>query len=806
MKTLLQDVRFGLRMLAKSPGFTTVAILTLALGIGANTAMFSVINAVLLRSLPFPDPSRLMVVWKTMTNGTPNAFSTPEFLEWKQQGELTANMGAFSSVGKDLAGKDLPERITGGRLNYDLLGILGVQPAVGRMFSRQEDTPGAGQVVLLSHALWATRFESRPMLSQAIDLDGAPYTVVGIMPPGFHVLSDQELFWIPLQLESVNAQTSARNVHWLYAFMRLPKNVSQKQAESVMSTIASRFKAQDPNGEGALGVTFQSISDFQNGTLKPALLLLMGAVCFVLLIACSNVANLLLARGSIRLRELSIRSALGAARSRLLRQLLTESILLSLIGGLLGVGLAWAALRLLLVLHPSSIPSINTIGIDTTVLFFTIVLCGIVGILFGIAPAWEGSNPGISESLKEGARGSSGGFGKHRAVLVVTETALALMLLIGAGLSLRSLWRAEDVELGFNPSGVLTFRLAAPAQYSGARIPIFYREVLDRIKAVPGVQSAVLARNLPMSGVDPSMPIAIEGTLPPPSQTPIVTRFRAIGPAYFAGLQTPLLTGREFADSDTAAAPKVAIVSHSLARLYWPGQDAIGKRLKPQMPGSDWYTVIGVAADVRHWTADVTDVEPTAYYPYTQIPQAFVPLLEGNMSIAVRSRTGGDLLTALRNAVGEVDKTVPLYQVQTMNQMVSDAGSLRRFDMWLIGAFAGLALVLAAVGIYGVMAYSVSNRTREIGIRIALGAQRESVLRLVMSQGAKLALAGVVIGIIGAFGLTQLMASLLFGVSARDWATFSVVPWIVLAMIMAGCYIPARRAAKLDPVAALRQE
>jgi len=309
-----------------------------------------------------------------------------------------------------------------------------------------------------------------------------------------------------------------------------------------------------------------------------------------------------------------------------------------------------------------------------------------------------------------------------------------------------------------------------------------------------------------MSGTDPSMPIAIEGTPPPPSQIPIVSRFRAVGPGYFGGMQIPMLSGRDFSDGDTTAAPKVAVVSQSLAKLYWPGQDAIGKRLKPQMPGGDWCTVVGVAADVRHWTADVTDVEPTAYYPYTQIPESFLPLLEGNMSIAVRSHNSSDILSSIRAAVGEVDKTVPLYQVESMDEMVADAGSLRRFDMWLIGAFAGLALTLAAVGIYGVMAYSVSHRTREIGIRIALGAQRESVLRLVMGQGARLALAGVALGIVGALGLTQLMASLLFGVSARDWATFSFVPWIVLAMILAGCYIPARRAAKLDPVAALRQE
>ena len=806
METLIQDVRYGFRMLVKSPGFTAVAVLTLALGIGANTAMFSVINSALLHSLPFANPGRLMVVWKTMSNGSPNAFSTPEFLEWKEQGGLTANMGAFSAVGKNLGSKDVPERINGGKINYDVLPILGVQPASGRIFSRAEDTPGAASVILLSHALWTTRFNSRPILGQAIDLDGAPYTVIGIMPPGFHVLSNQELFWIPLQLESVNAQTSARNIHWLFAFMRLPDGMTLQQAQAQMATIASRFKVQDPNGEGALGVTFQPVADFQNGAIKPVLLLLMGAVCFVLLIACSNVANLLLARGTVRRREISIRSALGAARVRLVRQLLTESILLSLVGGVLGLGLAWGALQVLIAIHPSSIPSVETIGIDRTVLAYTLALCGAVGILFGIAPAWAGSDPEITESLKEGALSASGGFGKHRAVLVITETALASILLIGAGLSLKSLWNAESVSPGFNPSGVLTFRVAAPAQFAGARIPLFYQQVLERIKAVPGVQSAVLVRNLPMSGTDPSMPIAIEGTLPAQAQSALVARLRVVGPGYFSGLQIPLLTGREFSDGDTASAPNVAIVSESLAKLYWPGQGAIGKRIKPQMPGGQWCSVIGVAADVRHWTADVTDVEPTAYYAYTQIPESFLPLAEGNMAIAVRSRTSSDLLGSVRAAVGEIDKTVPVYQVQTLEQMVSDAGSLRRFDMWLIGAFAALALVLAAVGIYGVMAYSVSHRTREIGIRIAFGAKHNSVMALILGQGAKLALTGVVIGITGALGLTQLMASLLFGVSARDWATFSIVPWIVLAMIMAGCYIPARRAAKLDPVAALRQE
>ena len=807
MEKLLQDVRYGFRLLWKSPGFTVIAILTLALGIGANTAMFSVINSVLLHSLTFRDPAGIMVVWKTMTNGQPNAFSTPAFLEMKQQEGILAHMGAFSGVSYNLAGKDVPERIAGGRVNYDLFPVLGIQPALGREFAAEEDHPGAGKFVILSHALWQTRFESSTsVLGRVVSLDGDPYTIVGVMPRGFHVLSDKELFWVPMQMETTNAQASARNVHWLFAFIRLTPGSTTKQAETVLATMAARLKAQDPTGEGGLGVTLTPVGEFLNGNVKPVLLLLMGAVAFVLLIACSNVANLLLARGTMRRREISIRTALGASRGRVILQLLTESVMLSLLGGALGLGLAWTAVKVLVAIHPSSIPAVDTVAISASVLAYTALLCGVVGILFGVFPALDASRVNVSEALKEGSRGSSGGFGKYRVALVVTETALASILLIGAGLSLKSLWHAESIEPGFNPAGELTFRIASPAQFKGERIPLFYQQVLERVRALPGIQSAVLARNLPMSGSDPSMAISIEGTPPPPSQIPIVTRFRAIGPEYFGGLQIPLKSGREFNDHDTAAAPKVAVVSQSLAKLYWPKEDAIGKRIKPEVTGGEWYTVVGVAADVRHWAADVTDVEPTAYYPYTQVPEAFLPILEGTMSIAVRSANSTGLLSSIRSAVSEVDATVPVYDVKSMEEMVSDSGSLRRFDMWLIGTFATLALTLAAIGIYGVMAYSVSQRTREIGIRIALGAQRRNVLRLVMGQGARLAVAGVVVGVAGAFGLTRLMESLLFGVSARDLGTFSLVPVIVLALILVGCYIPAYRATKLDPLDALREE
>jgi putative ABC transport system permease protein len=810
MESLMQDLRYAWRMLRQSPGFTVVAVLTLALGIGANTAMFSVINSVLFNSIPFRDSSRVMILWKTMSNGNPNAFSTPAFLETREQGDFLAHLGAFSVVGKNLGGKELPERIAGGKVNYDLLPVLGVQPILGRLFSSEEDRLGAGAVVILSHALWSTRFASRQdVLGRTIDLDGAPYTVVGVMPPGFHVLADAELFWIPLQLESANAQAAERNVHWLFAFTRLPQATTQKQAQAKLDAVAARLKAQDPTGEGGFGATLQSVSDVVNGTVKPVLLLLMGAVAFVLLIACSNVANLLLSRSAARQREISIRTALGASRWRMIRQLLTESVLLALLGGGFGLGLAEIAIRLLRLSHPSSIPAARAVVIDPAVLAYAALLCGAVGILCGLAPAWEGSKGIVSETLKEGSRGSSGSFGGHRAVLVIIETALASMLLIGAGLSLRSLWHAEMVSLGFNPEGELTFRIAAPAQLSeqpsSQRIPLFYQEVLDRMRSLPGVQSAVLARNLPMSGTDPSMPISIEGTPPPPSEIPIVARIRAVGPDYFSGLQTSLLSGREFTQHDTAASPRVVVVSESLAKLYWPNENALGKRLKPGMPGGDWCVVVGVAADVHHWAADV-DIEPTAYYPYTQVPAAFLSLLEGNMSIAVRSQNSAGLLTSIRAALADVDKSVPMYDVKSMDEMVAESGSLRRLNMWLIGAFAGLALTLAAVGIYGVIAYAVLQRTREIGIRIALGAQPRDVLRLILAQGAKLALAGVIAGLVGAFMLSRLMSSLLFGVSPRDLTTFSIVPWMVLILVLAGCYIPARRATTVDPVVALRYE
>lgn len=808
METLLQDVRYGIRFLLKSPRFTAAAVLTLALGIGANTAMFSVVHSVLLKSWPFRNPSRVLAVSQRQAGGNINIFSTQDFLDWRQQGGLLAKMGAFVAWQFNLSNnKDAPERIAGGKVTYDMLQTLGVEAAVGRTFSAQEDVAGSGNFVVLSDALWKTRYKSDGnMAGKAIQLDGMPYTVVGVMPAGFHVFSDTELLWTPLQLQRATGISSSPNIHWLQGFVRLPDGVSVKEAQAELNSVAARLHRDDATSDVGFGVQVQTFNDAFTSNVRPALLMLMGCVGFVLLIACSNVANLLLARGAARRREMAVRTALGASPLRVARQLLTESVLLASIGGALGVGLAFLALRGLLAIHPPSVPRIEEIGIDGGVLVYSLLISIVVGILFGLAPAVEAARLDVNEGLRESGRTTSRGFGKHRSILVITETALASILLIGTGLALQGLWSLHGVDLGFVPKDVLTFRIAAPSQLTGQRIPEFYRQVAERIQALPGVQSVAVARNVPMSGTDPSMPITVEGKNAVPKEGETISRYRAVGGDYFRTLQIPLLHGRSFGEGDTASAPAVAIVSESLAKQYWPGEDAIGKRLKPNFKGSQWCTVVGVVGDVRHWGADV-DTEPTAYYPYTQIPDTILQLLEDNMTIAIRSNAGENtLLPAVRSAAADIDKSVPVFEAKTMDSMVADAGSLRRFDLSLLGMFSGLALILAAIGVYAVMAYSVSQRTQEIGIRIALGARSKDVLYLILSQGARLALAGVAAGVIAAWLLRRVVANLLYGLGSADPLIFSIVPVLIVSVILLACYLPAYRATKVDPMVALRNE
>lgn len=805
LEQLWQDIRYGIRMLRKSPGFSTLAIVTLALGIGANTAMFSVIDGVVLQPPPFPDSSRVMFVWQKMPNGGNNIFSIPDYLEWKRQNSPVSRMAALAAQSHTLGTGEQVERIMGWNASWEMFSAFGVAPIIGRPFTAAEDVPGGPKVVLLGETLWKTHFEADPkILGRSISLDGEPYTVIGVMPSNFSVFSATEQFWTPLQLEPQDTAASSRAVHRMFAVVRLERGMSLKQAQAAIDTAAANLRRQDPQGDAGVGVQLQRVQDsFLEGLQEP-LWLLMGCVGFVLLIACSNVANLLLARGSARRLEMSIRAAVGAQRGRVMRQLLTESVLLSFLGGVLGLLIAFGALKALLALHPTVLGSLESIKINLTVLGFTFSICVLVGILFGLAPAWTGSDVNLSNALREAGRTGGGAGEKKKRVLVIAETALASVLLVGAGLALKSLWKVHQVDPGFNPSGLMTFRLDAPATRKDQPY-LFYGEVVDHVRALPGVSAAALVRDPPMSGIDPSMPVAVDGAAPQITDGKVVTRFRVIGPEYFRTFQTPLLEGREFNVDDGPNSQPVVIISQSLKQRYWPGQNPLGRTLKPNLPGAPWYTVVGVVGDVRHDSLDF-DASPTAYYPYTQIPKSVLPLVEKFLSIAMRTNHPAGLMDSVRHTVAAVDSGSPVYDPRTMDEQLAASESLRRLDTWLISAFAGLALLLAGIGVYGVMSYSVSQRTREIGIRMAMGARRVDVLCMIVTQGLKIAVAGIVVGMAGSLALAKLMTVLVYDTSTRDFSTFLLVGAATLGFILLASYIPSLRATRVDPNVALRHE
>ncbi len=806
MEQLLQDLRYGARSLLKSRRFTIAAVLTLALGIGANTAMFSVIRSVLLKPWGYRDTSRLLVVSQRDANGSSNVFSTPNFLDWKQQAGVLKSMGAHVAWQFDLSlPGETPERIPGGEVSYDLLPTFGVEPLLGRVFSPQEDRPGAGHFVVLSYPFWKSRLGgSAQIVGQSIRLDGAPYTVVGVMPQGF--VQGAELLWTPLQLHRDGGIGSSQNLHWLTGFVRLPEGMSLEQARTQLNATATLLHLQDRGSAMGFGVTLQTFNDAFTSNVRPALLMLMGCVGFVLLIACANVSNLLLARGAARVREMAVRTALGASPLRVIRQLLTESVLLSAAGGGAGIGIANLLLKGMLAIHPPQVPRIDQTGIDGVVLAYLLAASVAVGILFGLAPAIDAVRIDVNGSLRERSNASGRGFGGQRSILVITETALACMLLIGTGLALRSLWSLRDVELGFIPSHVIKFQIAAPSQLQGTQVSDFYQGIVERVRAVPGVRWAAVARNLPLSGTDPSMPILTEGKTPAAAQGGIATRYRAVGGDYFRTLNIPLLQGRAFDEHDTASAPAVAIVSESLAKDYWPGESPVVKRLKPKFPDSPWCAIVGVVADVRHWGPGGA-LEPTAYYPYTQIPDSMRSLIESNMSIAVQSATAqSDLVHSIVAAVAQVNSNVPVYGVQSLDSMLADSGSLFNFDLILLCAFSVVALTLATLGVYAVMAFAVTQRTREIGVRIALGASAGDVLRLILEQGIRLSITGSVLGVIGAFILRKVAASFVYGLSNNDPLVLVTVPCVIVFVVALACWLPARRATKIDPMVALRCE
>jgi putative ABC transport system permease protein len=807
-------------MLRKSPGFTAVAVLSLALGIGANTAIFSVVNAVLLRPLPFPESEQLVMLWETnpklmrVFGSDRMPAAAPTLREWQTQNSVFDGMAGFQDQTFDLVGTDEPEVVLGARVTASLFSVLAVNAAHGRTFLPEEDQPGRDDVVVMSHALWQRRFGGDTgMLGQTIVLDGASYTLVGIMPPGFRFpggiglgrrlrMGPRTHLWKPMAFTPGEANSGGRN---FYVVARQKRDVSLEQARAEMSTIAEGLQQQDSRLKD-WGVMVVPLHEEMTGSLRPALLILFGAAGFVLLITCVNVANLQLARATARYREVAIRQALGAGRLRVVAQLLIESILVGLLGGALGILLANWGLGFFVAFGPSDMPRIHEIDIDGYVLGFALLISLLTGVLFGLAPALHVSDPKLNESLKEGGRTATQGFRRHRVhgLLVVSEVALSLVVLTGAGLLMRSFVQLMKVNTGLQPEGVLTLQVSVP--HFKFRTPqqrsAVLQEILPRIETLPAVDSVGAISFLPVTGDANLTRTVPEGSpLIPEEKWPSIEMRRAT-PGYFRAIGVPLLKGRLFTDYDSSEAPPVVIVNDSLARRFWPNEEPIGKRIKQSgSRKAPWVTVVGVVADVRQASLD-REARLQVYYPYAQMG-----FRRPWTTFVVRTAADPMLqVTAVKSRIWSFDGDLPIYNVRTMNQVVSDSVAPRRFQMLLLGFFAAVALILAAVGIYGVISYSVSERLHEIGIRMALGAGRGDVLRLVLKRGLVLVLAGVSAGLVGAFALTRLLASQLYGIAATDPVTFIGVSAFLVAVALLATFIPARRATKVDPMVALRHE
>ncbi len=814
MGTLIQDVRYGLRMLVKNPGFTAVAVITLALGIGANTAVFSVVNAVLLTPLPYKDAGRLVVVWEQNPERGwyRNIVSAANFVDWRKQNHVFAQMAAIDPQRTfNLTGGGEPEEVWGEQVTTNLFSLLGVRPVLGRDFLPEEDKPGGPRVVILSYGVWQRRYGGdASLVGKQISLNNDSYTVVGIMPADFYFPPFwRELIRVELWVPGLDLSNPVRTDHADVALARLKPGVSPTQAQAEMDTIARGIQQQYPEDKG-WGVGLVALREQAVGDTRPALLVLFGAVGFVLLIACANVANLMLARATTREKEVAIRTALGAKRTRLIRQFLTESLVLAILGGALGLLLAAWSVQILVALSPKGAlglggAGVGNVAISWGVLAFTIAAAVATGIAFGVAPALAVSKPDLNQSLKEGGRSSGDGSRRTRlrSALVVWEFALALVLLVGAGLMIKTLVRLGQVDLGFNPQNVLTMRIALlGSRYKdpGAQAE-FFKQLLERMKSLPGVRWASVSRGLPVEGWNGMGFVTEENPSPPPNEEPDAN-YLVIGPDYFRVMGVPLLEGRFFTDQDTNESARVVIVNEKLARKQWPGQDPIGRRLR--MDGnnnSPWLTVVGVVGNVRtQWP--FPDFLSELYVPYTQYPWLLFPR---HLIVRTVSNPTG-LATAIAHEVKALDKDQPVSDIRSLDQLVAEAVAQQRFAMVVLGAFASLALILAAVGIYGVMAYSVTQRTHEIGLRMALGAQPGDVLSLVVGRGLILTLVGVGAGLAGALALTRFLSSLLYEVRPTDFGTFAAVSLLLIGVALLASYIPARRATKVDPMVALRYE
>ena len=821
MEHLFQDLRYGARTLLKKPGFTIVAILALALGIGANTAIFSVVNGVLLQPLPYEEPGQLVEVWNQIANdGLPKLwFSEPEFLYYRENNQSLEGMAGYTTGGANLTGEGDALRVTVSYITTNLFSVLGAQPFLGRDFTPEEDIPGNDQVLILENGFWQRRFGGDTnIIGKKVTFNGQPVTIVGVMPEGFAYPPNGEDMWTPLAIDTANPRGAGS--HYLRVISRLKPGVTFDQGMADIKRTAIQYAHFNQNYFGTnpeeaiqqmgWGAYLIPMHESFVGDVRPALLILLGAVGLVLLIACINVANLLLARAASREKEVAVRMALGAGRGRIIQQLMTESVILALLGGAAGLLVAYWGIEAIVTLGLDNLPRQETIQLDLPVLGFTLGLSLVTGILFGLAPALHSSKADLHDALKEGGRGSGTG-GRHRlrSLLVVAEVALAIVLLIGSGLLIQSFASILQVDPGYRTDQVLTFRLSLPsARYAdNSQVNLFYAQLIEKIRALPGVKSAGANSLLPLSGRNSSGTVSVESPSVPFEKTSPNQLFayaetdgRPVTPGYFQTMGMTLIQGRLFEDSDNAEAPLVAIVDETFARRFWVEESPLGKRITfgggatPQ-----WRTIVGVAKHINHNGPNLSGREQM-YVPLAQAPRS-------GMYMVIH--TAGDpttILSSVREQIRSLDSELPVFDIQTMEERLAGSVAQERFNMLLLGIFAAVALVLASLGIYGVMAYNVSQRTHEIGIRMAMGAQNNDVIKMVVGQAMILIGIGSAVGLALAFAFTRIMASLLFGVTATDPMTFTMVPIILAAVALLACYIPARRATRIDPMIALRYE
>jgi putative ABC transport system permease protein len=800
---MLNDFRYALRQLIKAPGFTFVAILTLALGIGACTAIFSVVNTVLLRPLDYPDPDRIVIIRETQLPKFPEfSVSPPNFFDWQKQAKSYEYLAATTGATMNLTGEGEPQRLIAVKATGHYFDVYGVKPILGRMLLPEEDADGKNHAVVLSYGFWQRVFGgARDVVGRSVQLNGEPYQIVGVAPYGFGIASKVDV-WTPMAFKPDETANDARGGHYINVYGRLKPGVTFASAKAEMEVIAAQLAVQYPDPQKGWGIFMMPLQDYSVRDVKPVLYTLLGAVGCVLLIACANLANLLLARATARHREISIRAALGAGRGRLIRQLLTESVVLAICGGVTGIILARWGLDGLLALAPTSLPRISEIHLDSGVLIFSLALSVVTGIAFGIAPALLAARTDMNEALKQGTRGSTeGGIrGRLRSALVVVEVVLALVLLGGAGLLARSFMQLARVDPGFNPENATLLRLSLPGRKYAQpeQQTAFANGLLERLKALPGVQAVGLTHSMPLVG-DYVLGFVIEGRpAVDPSQEPS-TNYYAVTPDYFRAMGIRLIRGRVFTPQDDAKAPRVAIINETMARQYFPNEDPIGKRIHITNGPQTWREIIGIVADIKQYGVDKA-TSAQSYEPFAQVPFT-------SLNVVIRtSGSSAAVLGSLRPAVYAVDKDQPIGAIRPLEEIMAESIARQRFAMLLLTVFSSVALVIAAVGIYGVMAYNVVQRTGEFGIRMALGAQQRDVLRLVLTQGGKLIGLGLLIGLVATLAASYAMRSILFNISAYDPLTLATITIVLAAVALVACFFPANRATKVNPIEALRTE